>query len=86
MTTSTRSAKSANHITFIGDYEYVLANGTIYQCPVSNVMDVRTGSRTGRFECELAFALRNRSQFPYGHLCDMIEVNSLESYCLSKVA
>jgi hypothetical protein len=86
MTTSTLSAKSDNHVTFIGDYEYVLADGTIYQCPISNVMDVRTNSRTGRFECDLVFALRNRTQFPYSHFCDMIEINSLESYCLSKVA
>jgi hypothetical protein len=87
MTTSTQSdkpTKSANHITFIGDYEYVLNDGTIYQCPISNVMDVRTGSRTGRFECDLAFALRNRTQFPFGHFCDMIEAKTLESYCLSK--
>jgi hypothetical protein len=72
---------SANHVTFIGDYEYTLVQGTIYKCSISNVLNINTGNRDGRFECELSFALRYRKHDLYGHLCDMIEVNSLQSYC-----
>ena len=43
-------AKSKGHEMFVGDYEYYTRDGELWKAPTSNVIDLDTGQRAGRFE------------------------------------
>lgn len=45
--------QSIGHLTFIDEYEYYFDNGSIYKAATSNVIDLMTRARCGRFFCDL---------------------------------
>ena len=42
---------SNGHVGWSNGLEYYVVNGDVYRAPESNVMDIDTGSRIGRWEC-----------------------------------
>lgn len=57
--------KSIGHIAFVDGFEYYERDGQIYKASISNVMDVRTSQRIGRWECSLEHAKIYPSVYPF---------------------